>query len=483
MNPAIWKTSDPVPVLPRPPKPERVAVDSPELATLRSALDAIPNDTDPLDYDQWRNVLFAIHHATGGSDEGLALAHEFSARSPKYDPEFLDSRFWPYAGVTSGEVITERSLYAMAAQHGWIDPTIIDDFDALPPDADTDNPRVVNRFEFVQAASFSAGKPPGWIIKNVLPRAELVVLYGESGAGKSFLALDLMGSIARGADWRGHKTTQGLGCGYIAAEGAAGFRNRLQAYAQHYGIDLADLPLAVLAGAPNFTKRDDVVALGKAMLSYGRLDILVVDTLAQVTPGANENAGEDMGAVIANCKTLHAVTGATVVLVHHSGKDASRGARGWSGIKGALDAELEVTRADNERVVTISKMKDGMGEGQQYGFRLLEVPLGMDEDGEVYGSCVVEACDAAPSAKKGGPKGKHEQTVYKAVLDLLGDEWPHRDAVIEEARNQTPIDPAVKRDLRDQHHGRALRSLLDRGVLVADGLLLGLPGDERSKAG
>lgn len=479
MNSSIWRTSAPVPRVERPPKPERVEVSSPELQTLRSALDAIPNDTDSLDYDQWRNVLFAIHHATNGSDEGLALAHEFSARSAKYDADFIDNRFWPYAGVTSGEVITERSLFALAATHGWQDPTIADDFDVVAEEGESGAEGAksgTKRFEFVQAAKFSAGKPPGWIIKNVLPRAELIVLYGESGAGKSFLALDLMGAIARGEDWRGHKTHPGLGCGYIAAEGAAGFRNRLTAYATHHGLELADLPLAVLSGAPNFTKKDDVVALGKAMLAYGHLDILVVDTLAQVTPGANENAGEDMSVVIENCKTLHTVTGATILLVHHSGKDASRGARGWSGIKGALDAELEVTRCDNDRAVTISKMKDGQGEGMSYGFKLLDVPLGMDDDGEVYGSCVVEHTDAPVAGPRNGPKGKNEITIHRIVLDLVDvGEAPTVDEVLTEYANRVPHDPQSGRDTRRQHAMRALRGLIDKGVFVAEGVRVGLP--------
>ena len=81
-----WPMSSPVAIVPPAPKAERAAISS-DLNTLRDALNAIPNDTDPLDYDNWRNVLFAIHHATNGSDEGLALAHEFSARSGKYDAE------------------------------------------------------------------------------------------------------------------------------------------------------------------------------------------------------------------------------------------------------------------------------------------------------------------------------------------------------------------------------------------------------------
>ena len=465
MNPSIWKVSTPVAVRPRPPKPERVITSSPDIDRLRQALAAIPNDDVP--YDDWRNICFAVHEATGGSDEGLEIFREWSAQSSKHDDDFLENRVWCYAGRTGGDVITADYIIKAAERNGWQDPTIADDFDALP--AAVDNPRKVNRFQFVQAASFSAGKPPGWIIKNVLPRAELVVLYGESGSGKSFLALDLMGAIARGVDWRGHKTTQGLRCGYIAAEGAAGFRNRLQAYGSHYGIELADLPLAIMAGAPNFAEKADIVDLGRAMRIYGQLDVLVVDTLAQVTAGLNENSGEDMGRVIAHCKTLHAVTGATVVLVHHSGKDASRGARGWSGIKGALDAELEVTRSDNDRCVTISKMKDGMGEGAQYGFRLLDVPLGMDEDGEVYGSCVLEYQDKVLAA--GGKKGDDLRLVQDSIADLSGvsgDAVPVVD-VITAVIDALPPPLPGKADRRRAKAYSLLEELTGTGKAVVEG--------------
>lgn len=471
-----WRMSPSVPVLERPPKPERSITSTPEIERLRSALDAIPNDKEPLDYDTWRNVIFALHYATEGSDDGLTLAHEFSARSGKYEPEFIDDRVWPYVGVNSADPITERSLFALAGQHGWQDPSVADDFDVLDDDAPAAKPKNPDRFAFVQAAQFSAGKSPGWIIKNVLPRAELVCLFGESGSGKTFLMLDLLGSIAQGIDWRGHRTTPGMRCGYIAAEGAAGFRNRLQAYAQHHEVDLAALPLAIMAGAPNFTQRDDILDLGLAMKAYGALDVLVVDTLAQVTAGANENSGEDMGRVIAHCKTLHAVTGATIVLVHHSGKDASRGARGWSGLKGALDAELEVSRNENDRMVTISKLKDGTGEGKQYGFRLLDVPLGVDEDGDVYGSCVVEPIDVSAMQKHKGPKSKNEITLHKIVLDLMDvGEEPTLGEVLSAYENRVPLDPLMSRDNRRATANKALRALIDKGVIEAHGARLGLP--------
>lgn len=112
-----WLVSPPVPVRERPVRDVTVREASGDGSRLRAALAAIPNDGDGLDYDEWRDVIFAIHHATGG--EGLDLAHEFSVRSSKYNPEFLEQRVWPFIKADGG--ITEATIYAKAAEAGWIE--------------------------------------------------------------------------------------------------------------------------------------------------------------------------------------------------------------------------------------------------------------------------------------------------------------------------------------------------------------------------
>ncbi|MCW3521230.1 PriCT-2 domain-containing protein [Burkholderia cenocepacia] len=128
-----WPTSAAVPHVEREEIVMPGAVDVPvELETLKSALDMIPNaGDDELDYEEWRNVVFAIHHAARGSDDGLALAHAFSARSSKYNPQFLDERVWPHIGKTSSDErapITGRTVLHLARAHGWQEP-IEDDFE------------------------------------------------------------------------------------------------------------------------------------------------------------------------------------------------------------------------------------------------------------------------------------------------------------------------------------------------------------------
>lgn len=128
-----WPLSPAVPVVAREivERPEVIGGDA-ELERMRSALAAIPNEGDGLPYDQWRDLAFAVHNGAG--EAGLALLHEFSARSDKYGPEFLDERVWPYISNDNGAengAITIGTLWRVAREHGWREP-IEEEFEALP---------------------------------------------------------------------------------------------------------------------------------------------------------------------------------------------------------------------------------------------------------------------------------------------------------------------------------------------------------------
>lgn len=268
------------------------------------------------------------------------------------------------------------------------------------------------RFGFLSSADFVKRARMRWIVSGVLPEAELAVIYGESGSGKSFLAYDMAASISRGIEWNGHKTVKG-NVAIIAAEGAAGMRNRVEAYQLQNFCEHAELP-AVMPDSPNFMDNEHAALVAKQLLASGPFAVVIVDTLSNVHQG-NENSGDDMGKVLANCKFLHRKTGALIVLIHHSGKDATKGARGWSGIRAAADAEIEVKRNKETRLWSVSKMKDGE-DGQAFGFNLERVPLGTDDDGNTISSCVVNHCAIAQPVSQGNrPSGKYEEAIYAAV--------------------------------------------------------------------
>lgn len=444
-----------------------------DISGLKSALDAIPNsNSQELSYDDWFKVVCAVHHATDGSSEGLHLVHEFSQRASKYDGDFLDSRVWPYIrSDRDGALITERTLYTIAARYGWTDPELLDGFEVLEDGLGGVREEVgggvaagkASRFTIRGAAEARKRKITPWWVKAFLPRAELVVVYGPPGSGKSFFVLDLVAAIARGVSWRGKKTKQGRVL-YIAAEGGSGFGSRIEAYCSHTQTELDQPQFGYIDGAPNLLTKDDLGELIQAIKAYGPVDLITIDTFSRVMPGGDENSSQDVGKAIAHCKVLHEVTGATVLLVHHSGKDASKGARGWSGLHGAADAEIEIVRSGDMRAATVSKQKDGE-DGESLGFRLVPVPVGMDEDGDVVSSCIVEYTEDRPKAK--ARLGAKEQLAVDTLADLEGPDGtgPQVDELVSAMVDQMPFDKGSgKRDARRQHALRAIESLKQKGV-------------------
>lgn len=424
---------------------------------MRDMLDVLDPD---MQHQQWLNVGLALHHETEG--EGFHLWDEWSATGSKYPgEETLQKRWDSFGNSNDGRNVTARTLMKMAVENGaYVNLSMVsaDDFDALMSEVDTEK----TKFRVVPAGEFSQGKPPGWIVKGVLPRAELAVLFGESGSGKSFVTLDLAAAIARGIDWRGHRVKQGRVV-YIAAEGGGGFRNRLSAYALHHGIDLSTIPFGIIHASPNFLNPKDASEVSAAIVASGKADLIVVDTFAQVTPGANENAADDVGKALSHCKRIHEATGATVLLIHHSGKDSSRGARGWSGLRAAADAELEVVRSAAGRMLRVSKQKDGDDSGE-WGFDLQPVTIGVDEDGDPIDSCVVVEAEAPVAIRIG--KKRNVGAWEKLVIEVMGEFGLgqncgiEQDAVIEEVVRRSPALEG-KRDTRKQRANRALKSLCE----------------------
>jgi len=298
------------------------------------------------------------------------------------------------------------------------------DFEVLADEAPsaTEEPKAV-RFQPIHGDEFAQLVATEWIIKGVLPKAELGIVFGESGSGKTFKVLDIAMAVATGTEWRQRAVTQGAVV-YIAAEGTGGFKKRLRSYAQHHGLDLAAVPLYVIPAAPNLLQKADALDVAKAILTLGvKTSLVIIDTLAQTTAGGNENSGEDMGLALSHCKGIHKATGAMVLLVHHSGKDTSKGARGWSGLRAACDVELEVTRFEQERILALTKQKDG-DDMLEFGFKLTTVSLGFDSDGDEITSCVTEPIDGTQRKARGTVKktGQNERLVLRIMGEMMSGE-------------------------------------------------------------
>lgn len=239
------------------------------------------------------------------------------------------------------------------------------------------------RYKLLTAADLEAMPPLQWRIKGVIPTRGLAQIYGPSKAGKSFLSFDMACAIAQGRRWFGYRVNAAPVV-YVALEGEAGFKLRAEAWKRHNCRALpADLHLVMQPFRINHAQ--DVQDLA-AVVPPGA--VIVIDTQNRAAPNADENAARDMGEIIEGAKTLQALVDGLVILVAHTGKDASKGPRGHSSQIPAVDAAIEVSRNGDRRAWRADKVKDG-ADGAEHGFRLDVIVLGTDDDGDTLTSCAI----------------------------------------------------------------------------------------------
>lgn len=232
-------------------------------------------------------------------------------------------------------------------------------------------------------------------VEGLLVRAAMSVFYGPSNCGKTFFASDLALHIALGKPWNGREVDQG-GVIYCALEGSHGIRNRVTAWAKHYGVEGAPLPFAIIPVALNLLNPEAdtsrlIEAIQEAAAKMGQpVALVVMDTLSRAMAGGNENAPEDMGALVMNSDRIRQATGAHVAWIHHSGKDQAQGARGHSLLRAATDTEIEISRPDvnSPSTARVTKQRELEIDGV-WTFSLERVELGKNHRGKPVTSCIV----------------------------------------------------------------------------------------------
>ena len=281
--------------------------------------------------------------------------------------------------------------------------------DQYQPPGEPSKPHKLFPLQFI--GSLKADLSNAWLIKGILPKTGLAVIYGSPGSGKSFAALNMTLRIASGQPFAGCKTKRG-GTVYISAEAGLGFKKRVVAARDALQLP-DDTPFALVAVAPDLGRADgDTEPLMNQIYSQADRanlwpDVIVIDTAARVIPGLDENSSRDMGMLVRNCDAIAKNFEGLVILVHHSGKVADSGMRGSSALLGAADCVISIASDETGlRTAVIEKQKDGE-DGQSFTFRLQSATLGNDEDGDPVSTCIVsDVTDlkrAEPAKRKSGP--------------------------------------------------------------------------------
>ncbi len=308
-----------------------------------------------------------------------------------------------------------------------------------------------------------------WIVKNYIPSNSFGVLYGPSESFKSFHAVCWAACIATGRNWNGVQCTQSSVL-YIAAEGGIGASKRAQGWKMVYNqgeslFRLHAIKMPIFFGSAKCVNEIINTIIDINEKTGEKIAVIFIDTMARCFGGADENKTADMNLFIAGCDKIRAETGVTVVVIHHTGKNKEREARGSSALRAACDFEYLVDRPDKQMFYTLkcTKVKDSEPPNTQ-AFDTRTHFLMHDKDGD-------EITTLVPSLEgRGVPECESEQAVTLS---------PNQEALWQAVRSRMasgePTTVAVVRDdlkaqgLNMSNFSKWLTALLTKGLLKQDG--------------
>jgi AAA domain len=274
-----------------------------------------------------------------------------------------------------------------------------------------------------------------YLVKGILPRTGLAVVWGPPKCGKSFWTFDLVVHIALGREYRGRPVRQGVVV-YCALEGGGGFGNRIEAWRrQHLANGEQNVPFYLIPQpfdlVANYPKLIDAIRdeLGKAAPA-----VIVIDTLNRALVG-DENKSEDMAKFIKALGAVQAAFDCLLLVVHHCGVAGSR-PRGHTSLAGADDVQIRLERDKDGTIrATIEHAKD-FEAGAVLASKLERVKLDADSDGDAITSCVIVASEASAAEPK---LPKVQQLAYDALKRAIKDEGVEVKADSEMAKKGAPV--------------------------------------------
>jgi hypothetical protein len=270
----------------------------------------------------------------------------------------------------------------------------------------------------------------------------------------------MVAHISLGIPWMNRQVKQAAVI-YLAAESPRSIIDRARALERHLDQPLHQL-FIVNCPLDLYDEQGETLAVVNTIIKIERqfnvkVGCIVADTLARVIGSGDENKAQDMGVVIQHIDLIRAATGAQFILVHHTGKDKTNGARGSSALRAATDTEIEVS--DNQdgtpKIATVTKQRDLPGKNTSLGFDLAVVELGAGIFGNVFTTCVVEAKDVANVSQE-----RMLTDLQREILEFIRAQTgsPKRAAIADFIRNARP-------NVNDSTITRALDKLVKMKLL------------------
>ena len=261
--------------------------------------------------------------------------------------------------------------------------------------------------------------PTEWLVENLIVDKSMNAIYGASGSTKSFLAIDMGMSLALGTDWFGYESYKPIPVIYVAVEGGGGLQKRIDGYIKTHGkltpsnfyIDYDVIIPKDKKSVNNFIEYYKAKGFKNGMIF---IDTLNANARAS---GIDENSSE-MGVVIDVFQRIGIALDSSYTLIHHTGKDESKGLRGHSSIHASLDTILYVQKKDSGCSWTLEKLKDGE-EDITYTYNTDVIETGLDSKDNPITTLVIKPSIRLDKQEKREVFRGNQKVIWGYLADYL----------------------------------------------------------------
>jgi hypothetical protein len=190
-----------------------------------------------------------------------------------------------------------------------------------------------------------------FVVENLIEEESIVAFYGAPKSGKSLSVQHLCHSLAMGQAWCNHEVKYPSHVIYFAFEDPTLLKLRAKAlYATFPPPTLKECgQVKIIGNPPDVFRKETLWAIEEEFANMSEMfeaafRILVIDTLAMANKNlGDENTSTAMAKVVKQLQDFN-FAGITVILVHHSGKDRTKGMRGHNSLEAGIDNIFEVSK-------------------------------------------------------------------------------------------------------------------------------------------
>ncbi len=330
------------------------------------------------------------------------------------------------------------------------------------PEGSLDDVDPDDYFDIIEGSDFTSGvKPANWLIGGLIEENSIGILAGATGTFKTFTALHLAWTLgSHDRQFIGYPTVKTGKVLYLFGEGASGLKRRAKAIElqQQSSFDNIVIPNRYI----DITDGDDRMMIDRLVKKHCPV-LIIYDTLNSLA-AIDNNSSREVSSMIKDLRHIQDSVKASSIIVHHVGKDESKGMEGSHAFTSNSDFVFQLNKMTSKKKAAnpsvnntdISMMSEMIcakqKEGESFAPKIIEmtsVDLGFQEN---YGDrkqatslAVLDATSMLGAMPDDRNKPSEDELLLKFVSDLNEEgSFAHKDQMLDNGHPKSIIARLIK---------------------------------------